>query len=159
MVVQFSCYPVDCVIKGTPLLIPPASGGKIRGADYFKENSKIDSEVEDKEEWVSLSVLSNQTKNKMQNALENWQNTFKFKNIENIKIGELVIDHNGVLRPVQKILKYHYKGLVVGIKTEQNNSIWLTHNHLVLSERSVKKCPYPGDGVGLKILNLKEQEN
>ncbi|APF20209.1 protein of unknown function DUF559 [Caldithrix abyssi DSM 13497] len=76
---------------------------------------------------------------------------FQTKFIENIQPGEYVYGHDAKPHRVVKTFKRQYVGIMIGIVSEDNTTLWLTEDHLVLTERRVKQLSPSGSWSGVPI--------
>lgn len=53
------------------------------------------------------------------------------KQIKDIQIGDFVLTHTGKYQKVINTMKRNYNGLIYGVNSVQNNTVWLTNEHPV----------------------------
>ncbi len=146
------------IIKGTPLLIPPiiggiqggqnpASGGMQVDSDDSIKNALLEKDLE-KMEVQKTGIFSNSSTSLDKKSS---QNTIKYsqKEIEKIKPGEFVFGHDGEMHRVLKIFKRLCNCILIGIVIQEDQILWVTENHLILSERKVKRLTPSGGWSGI----------
>ncbi len=127
-----------CLRKGTPLLISPASEG-IKGG--------IKGEMAP--QTGSLREAVNFARSKIKNG--DYSINFQTKFIENVQPGEYVYGRDAKPHRVVKTFKRQYVGIMIGIVSEDNTTLCLTEDHLVLTERRVKQLSPSGSWSAVPI--------
>ncbi len=153
---EFTCC---CVRKGTPLLIPPAGGGT-KGGKISAGGGNKEGRIPDGE-GIKVHEVSNSNKlnkndisefrapEKKVLDIKNESTFYQIKPIEEIQPGDYVFGHDLMSHRVIKTFRRHFKGPLLGIMNEKNQILWLTPNHLVLTERKVKQLSPSGGWSGI----------
>ncbi len=80
--------------------------------------------------------------------------TIGLRAIEDIRLGDLVIGHEGQSHRVLRTLRRRYVGPMIGLKCAKGPTLWVTAEHLVLTQRRVQALSDIGGWNGIPATHL-----
>lgn len=138
--------------KNTELV--PNDDDNVTDADDGKEKSKkymhLTVLARNEQGWKNLLALHNKAedsywyKPRCLPAGEQIHTIGGVKNIEEIKVGDLVLTHKGRFRPVTQIMTNHHQGTLYGVNLNAgyNKTTWMTGEHPVLIREASGKVDW-----------------
>jgi len=132
------------MMEGDVLTGEGTNGGRNPSAQGIKEP-----QVSNSKELNKNDIPEFRASGKKVLDIKNESTFYQIKPIEEIQPGDYVFGHDLMAHRVIKTFRRHFKGTLLGIINEKNQILWLTPNHLVLTERKVKQLSPSGGWSGI----------